>query len=122
MSKLYNKYEILKSEDLECIYLFLCGNFYIALDSDAIILNELFDMKLTKFSNLCDKCGFPKNSLEKYELRFRDKNIKYKLINEISDTNKLEKVKILVNIKDIENLEKEDLVNIVETIRTIIME
>jgi len=46
MSKLYNKYEILKSEDLECIYLFLCGNFYIALDSDAIILNELFDMKL----------------------------------------------------------------------------
>ena len=122
MSKLYNKYEILKSEDLECIYLFLCGNFYIALDSDAIILNELFDMKLTKFSNLCDKCGFPKNSLEKYELRFRDKSIKYKLINEISDTNKLEKVKILVNIKDIENLEKEDLVNIVETIRTIIME
>ena len=53
MSKLYDKYEKLKSEDLECIYLFLCGNFYIALDSDAMILNELFDMKLTKFSNLC---------------------------------------------------------------------
>ena len=59
MSKLYNKYETLKAKDLECIYLFLCGNFYIALDSDAIMLNELFDMKLTKFSNLCDKCGFP---------------------------------------------------------------
>ena len=122
MSKLYDKYEKLKSEDLECIYLFLCGNFYIALDSDAMILNELFDMKLTKFSNLCDKCGFPINSLEKYETKLKDKNIKYKLINEISDTSKIEKVKILVNINDIENLEKEVLVNIVKTIKTILME
>jgi len=122
MSKLYDKYEKLKSEDLECIYLFLCGNFYIALDSDAMILNEFFDMKLTKFSNLCDKCGFPINSLEKYETKLKDKNIKYKLINEISDTSKIEKVKILVNINDIENLEKEDLVNIVKTIKTILME
>ena len=117
MSKLYNKYETLKSEYLECIYLFLCGNFYIALDSDAIMLNELFNLKLTKFSNICDKCGFPKNSLEKYELIFRDRNIQYKIINEISDTNKIEKVKLLVNIDNIK-----DLVNIVETIRTIIME
>ena len=122
MSKLYDKYEKLKLEDLECIYLFLCGNFYIALDSDAIILNELFDMKLTKFSNLCDKCGFPKSSLEKYELRFKDRNIKYKLINEINDTNKIEKVKLLVNIDNIESLEKEDLVNIVKTFKSIIME
>ena len=89
MSKLYDKYEKLKSEDLECIYLFLCGNFYIALDSDAIVLNELFDMKLTKFSNLCDKCGFPINSLEKYELRLKDRNIKYKFINEVSEDKKL---------------------------------
>ena len=49
MSKLYKKYEDLKSNDSNKIYLFLCGNFYIAFDSDAIILNELFDMKLTKF-------------------------------------------------------------------------
>ena len=122
MSKLYDIYEKLKSEDLQCIYLFLCGNFYIALDSDAIVLNELFDMKLTKFSNLCDKCGFPINSLEKYEKRLKDINIKYKLINEVSDTNKIEKIKLLVNIDNIENLENEDLVNIVKTIKTIIME
>ena len=92
------------------------------MDSDAIILNELFNLKLTKFSTICDKCGFPKNSLEKYELRFKDRNIKYKIIKEISDTNKIEKVKLLVNIDNIENLEKEDLVNIVKTIKTIIME
>ena len=122
MSKLYDKYEKLKSEDLECIYLFLCGNFYIASLSNAIMLNELFDMKLTKFSNLCDKCGFPINALEKYETRLKDRNIKYKLINEVSDTNKIEKIKLLVNIDNIENLENEDLVNIVKTIKTIIME
>lgn len=122
MSKLYDKYEKLKSEDLECIYLFLCGNFYIALDSDAIILNELFDMKLTKFSNLCDKCGFPINALEKYEEKLKYKNIKYKVLNEVSEDKKLEKIKLLVNIDNIENLENEDLVNIVETIKTIIME
>ena len=122
MSKLYDKYEKLKSEDLECIYLFLCGNFYIALDSDAIMLNELFDMKLTKFSNLCDKCGFPINSLEKYEEKFKNKNIKYKVINEVSKDKKLEKIKLLVNVDNFESLEKEDLVNIVETIKTIIME
>lgn len=32
MSKLYEKYEKLKSEEIDYIYLFLCGNFYIALD------------------------------------------------------------------------------------------
>ena len=73
MSKLYQKYEKLKDNNEDLIYLFLCGNFYIALDSDAIILNELFGMKLTKFSNLCDKCGFPKNSLEKYVNMFEEK-------------------------------------------------
>ena len=66
MSKIYDRYIELKNKDSDKIYLFLCGNFYIALDSDAIILNELFGMKLTKFSNLWDKCGFPKNSIEKY--------------------------------------------------------
>lgn len=86
------------------------------------MLNELFDMKLTKFSNLCDKCGFPKSSLEKYELRLKDRNIKYKLINEVSDTNKIEKIKLLVNVDNIEKLENEDLVNIVKTIKTIILE
>lgn len=78
-------------------------------------------MKLTKFSNLCDKCGFPINSLDKYERRLKDRNIKYKLINEVSDTSKIDKIKLLVNI-DIDNLKEEDLVSIIETIKTIIME
>lgn len=122
MSKLYDKYENLKSKEVDCLYLFLCGNFYIALDSDAIILNELFDMKLTKFSNLCDKCGFPKNSLEKYNSKLNDNNIKYKIINEISVDSKLERIKSLVNDIDIKSKDKEQLVNIVEEIQAISLE
>ena len=52
MSKLYDKYEILKNNNASMIYLFECGNFYIALDSDAIVMNEIFNLKLTKFSLL----------------------------------------------------------------------
>ena len=79
-------------------------------------------MKLTKFSNLCDKCGFPKNSLEKYISKLNDNNIKYKIINEISVDSKLERIKSLVNDIDIKSKDKEQLVNIVEEIQTIIME
>ena len=51
-------------------------------------------MKLTKFSNICDKCGFPKNSLEKYINMFEEKNVKYRLIeNDLNDKD------VNVNIK-----------------------
>ena len=123
MSKLYQKYEKLKENNEDLIYLFLCGNFYIALDSDAIILNELFGMKLTKFSNLCDKCGFPKNSLEKYINMFEEKNIKYRLIeNDINDKNKLDKIYNMLKYINIENLSNEDLKDIILIIKNLIME
>lgn len=123
MSKLYQKYEKLKENNEDLIYLFLCGNFYIALDSDAIILNELFGMKLTKFSNLCDKCGFPKNSLEKYINMFEEKNIKYGLIeNDINDKNKLDKIYNMLKDINIENLSNEDLKDIILIIKNLIME
>ena len=123
MSKLYQKYEKLKDNNEDLIYLFLCGNFYIALDSDAIILNELFGMKLTKFSNICDKCGFPKNSLEKYINMFEEKNIKYRLIeNDLNDKDKLNKIYKMLKDINIENLSNEDLKDIILIIKNLIME
>ena len=123
MSKLYQKYEKLKENNEDLIYLFLCGNFYIALDSDAIILNELFGMKLTKFSNLCAKCGFPKNSLEKYVNMFEEKNIKYRLIeNDLNDKDKLDKMYNMLKDINIENLSNEDLKDIILIIKNLIME
>ena len=123
MSKLYQKYEKLKDNNEDLIYLFLCGNFYIALDSDAIILNELFGMKLTKFSNICDKCGFHKNSLEKYINMFEEKNIKYRLIeNDLNDKDKLDKMYNMLKDINIENLSNEDLKDIILIIKNLIME
>ena len=123
MSKLYQKYVKLKDNNEDLIYLFLCGNFYIALDSDAIILNELFGMKLTKFSNLCDKCGFPKNSLEKYVNMFEEKNIKYRLIeNDLNDKDKLDKIYNMLKDINIKNLSNEDLKDIILIIKNLIME
>ena len=123
MSKLYQKYEDLKNKDDDIIYLFLCGNFYIALDSDAILLNELFGMKLTKFSNLCDKCGFPKNSLDKYIKLFDSNNIKYSLIeNSSSDSDKLNKINNIISDTNLDILSSIELKDIVLNIKNIIME
>ena len=123
MSKIYQKYEELKNKDVEIVYLFLCGNFYIALDSDAILLNELFGMKLTKFSNLCDKCGFPKNSLEKYIKLFDDKNIRYSLIeNSLSDSDKLNKINNIISDTNLDVLSTIEIKDIVLNIKNIIME
>ena len=123
MSKLYQKYEELKSNNSNIIYLFLCGNFYIALDSDAIVLNELFDMKLTKFSNLCDKCGFPKNSLDKYTKLFDERNVEYCLIdNNLSDSDKLDKINNMLSNIEFDNLSSIDMKDILLNIKKIIME
>lgn len=122
MSKLYGKYENLKSNNSSVIYLFECGNFYIALDSDAIVLNEIFGLKLTKFSNICDKCGFPKNALEKYKEQLSNKNIEYKVIEQtnISSENMLNSIKKILNEYNINEMNKEDLLGIINQIKTLI--
>ena len=116
MSKIYDKYVELKNKDSNKIYLFLCGNFYIVLDSDAIMLNEMFDMKLTKFSNLCDKCGVPKNSIEKYINMFNEHNIKYEIIE---NKDKLDIIREKVSV-DINNMSNEELKNIITSIKLIL--
>lgn len=124
MSKLYSKYEILKSSDADCIYLFLCGNFYIALDSDAIMLNELFDMKLTKFSNVCDKCGFPKASLGKYEDKLKSEEIRYKIINNTtrSSDDIIKDIRSLYHGIDIDNMNQLELKDMIQNIEKLIVE
>lgn len=124
MSKIYDRYLNLKEKDNDKIYLFECGNFYIMLDSDAIICNEIFGFKLTKFSNLCDKCGFPLNSLDKYIIKFKERELNYEIIkNEIkSEKNKLDEIKELINNSNYNELNNDDLVDIIRNIYDIIME
>jgi DNA mismatch repair ATPase MutS len=55
-----------KKENNNNMYLFKSGNFYIFLGENAKIMSEELGLKLTKFSTLSNKCGFPVNELNKY--------------------------------------------------------
>lgn len=62
MLEKYYKYKVKYNEYLLFIK---SGNFYEIIDYDSLILNELFDLKLSKLSNTF-KCGIPHNSISKY--------------------------------------------------------
>ena len=66
MSKLYTMYLEKKNIDKDKYYLFECGMFYIFIDDDAYKISKYVPFKITKLNENIVKCGFPKNSLEKY--------------------------------------------------------
>lgn len=66
MSKLYEKYLECKIKDKNKIYIFKNGNFYLFLGEDAKIVNKELGLKLTKFCNESEKCGFPISEFDKY--------------------------------------------------------
>lgn len=94
MSKLYKQYLDLKNSNNTKIYLFKNGIFYIALEDDAIYLAELFNLKLTNFGNTTLKCGFPEGRLDYYIELFKEKNIEYIIIENITakSNNKTESI------------------------------
>ncbi len=81
MSKLFDLYNKLKSENPEKSYLFQSGIFYIALQDDAKKLSELFNFKITNLTPDIIKVGFPVSSLDKYLKLFRTCNINIELID-----------------------------------------
>ena len=52
MSKLFEMYNKLKTENNKIIYLFKSGIFYIALDEDAKFLSEKYNYKLTNLTSM----------------------------------------------------------------------
>ena len=59
-----NRYEYYKIKYKEYIILIKSGNFYVALQQDAIVLNNIFKYKLNISNNII-KVGFPINTLNK---------------------------------------------------------
>lgn len=59
MSKLYEKYKSLKSENNDKLYLFKSGIFYIFLDEDAKKMSNFLNLKLTNLNESICKCRFP---------------------------------------------------------------
>lgn len=88
VSKLYNRYKVLKNKE-NIIYIFKVGMFYIMLDDDAKVLSKLLNLKLIPLNSEINKCGFPINSLEKYEKILKENKVNYKIVenNENNDLN-----------------------------------
>lgn len=112
MSKLYDKYLILKKEEPNKLYLFRCGKFYIFLEEDCEFINDYVVLKKTPFSKDVLKCGFPDQSLENYMRVFNNLNLNVEIIEDegfkksskILDSKKLEE-DVIKEIKKI-NLNK----------------
>ena len=69
--------ELLQIKNKGKIVLCNAGNFYIAIGKDAILLNELLDLKLTCLKPETCKVGFPIASLEKYTDLIQEKGYGY---------------------------------------------
>lgn len=87
MSKIYNKYLLLKAdEDEPTLYIFRSGIFNILIDADAKLASKLLNLKITKLNDNVIKCGFPEISSRKYLEILDSHKLKYTIINEILNT------------------------------------
>lgn len=87
MSKLYNKYLLLKENNKESkLYLFRAGIFNIFIDDDAKIASEILNLKITKLNDSVIKCGFPETASKKYLDLLNENKIRYEIIDEALNT------------------------------------
>ena len=87
MSKLLNQYNELKKEDASCIYLFRVGIFYNILNEAAKLIHEKLGLKITDLGPSIFKCGFPVSQLDKYIILLNKMKIKYKVIDNLPNSN-----------------------------------
>lgn len=125
MSKLLNQFNELKKQDASSIYIFRVRIFYNILNEDAHTLNEKLGLKLTSLSPEITKCGFPISSLDKYTQKLDKMQIKYSIIDNLTDititdySNNIEFKKIINKIKsiDIDNTNPIDALNILNDLK-----
>lgn len=103
MSKLYNRYKTLKNKE-DIVYIFKVGMFYVILDDDAKILSKLLNLKLIPLNSEVNKCGFPVNSLKKYEKILKENKIKYKIIEDYEENKDLNQFLNKIKKYDIDNM------------------
>lgn len=94
MSKLYEKYLLLKNKNPSQMYLFKSGIFYIFLADDAKKASSLLNLKLSYLNESVFKCGFPVNSLDKYLSLLENMSCKIELVE---STNSLSQSKKILN-------------------------
>lgn len=81
------------------------GNFYLALNNDAIVMNTLFNYKIKESTNLI-KVGFPTTSLNKIMSRLDTLSINYLVVdNEIVNKRKFKNNSYAKYYKKVDNYE-----------------
>ena len=122
-----NRYEYYKIKYKEYIILMKSGNFYVALQQDAIVLNDIFKYKLNISNNII-KVGFPVNSLNKILKTLDNININYVVLdNNIlyinkSKTNMYNKYinnnisNYILRIKNINNILNQNIYNNIDSV------
>lgn len=93
--KLNEKYLIKKDEDINKLYLFKVGNFYLFLNEDAKRISEITTLKLSNIGNVF-KCGFPISSVDKYLTLFNNLNLNVEVVKE-----EINKEDCKVNLEDL---------------------
>jgi len=119
-SKVYNEYLKLKNKNSNAMYLFKIGKFYIFLQEDAEKISKITTLKLTNHAEDVIKCGFPKESLNKYLDIFSNLQLNI-IIIEFNDRDDrllkyLEKIKKI----DIDNITPRESIEILYNIKELL--
>ena len=122
-----NRYEYYKIKYKEYIILIKSGNFYVALQQDAIVLNDIFKYKLNISNNII-KVGFPINTLNKILKTLDNININYIVLDKNilhinkSKTNMYNKYinnnisNYILRIKNINNILNQNIYNNIDNV------
>ena len=107
MSKLENKYNQMKAQNKDIVYILRSGIFYIFMNEDAVLINKTLGLKITDLGPNIIKCGFPISQVEKYKSMLDEKGIKYQIIDDLPNSNVeayLNDVEIKKTLQKIANL------------------
>ena len=85
MSKLYEKYLVLKQNESNKLYLFKSGIFYLFLDADAQKVSSLLNLKLTNLNDNVVKCSFPVKNLSQYLHKFNLLGLDVSVIDSVQE-------------------------------------
>ena len=74
------KYEMYKRQYNNYVILFKQGNFYLSINDDALVLNNLFNYKVNVISDFI-KVGFPLKTIDKVILLLEEKNVNFIIVD-----------------------------------------
>lgn len=112
MSKLETKYNQMKAENKDIVYMLRSSIFYIFMNEDAILINKALGLKITDLGPNIIKCGFPISRVEKYKSFLNEKGIKYQIIDDLPNSNVeayLNDIEIKKTLQKIANLNMDEI-------------